>query len=479
MIPLVLILLPGALGLTLAVRRVRAHAVLLVVGTSLVVSVLALTLAWLPGTELSLARYLRLDPMSRLFLALINPIFLGISVYVASRVAAAPELRVGLGRFVALALLFLGAANAAVLGNHLLGQWLALEVTTLVAAPLIVRPGAAGSRLASWRYLLFSSVGLSLALLGFLCLARAMQAAGHEVTFFIDRLPEFAAVAASPWGELGLALVILGLGTKLGLAPMYTWLPEAYDEAPPAVTALLGAVQFNAALVVLLRVVQVYRPGNAQLVTGELMLMGLASMAASAISIIATRNMKRLIAYAAVNHAGVIAIGLAVGKGATYGLLIYVISNAFIKAILFLTAGKIKAHYRTEDTREISGLIKNLPYSGVFLLVGTLALLGLPPFGSFFGELIILSALVSSGHLLVFAAFCVLITTTFIATGRTFFPMVWGAPRQQQTWPKQTFLAAAPKLGFLSVLVILGLYIPPVLSALLEQVAALLEGASS
>jgi hydrogenase-4 component F len=306
-----------------------------------------------------------------------------------------------------------------------------------------------------------------------------MQAAGHEPTFFIDRLPEFAAVAASPWGELGLALVILGLGTKLGLAPMYTWLPEAYDEAPPAVTALLGAVQFNAALVVLLRVVQVYRPGNPQLVTGELMLMGLASMAASAISIIATRNMKRLIAYAAVNHAGVIAIGLAVGKGATYGLLIYVISNAFIKAILFLTAGKIKAHYRTEDTREISGLIKNLPYSGVFLLVGTLALLGFPPFGSFFGELIILSALVSSGHLLVFAAFCVLITTTFIATGRTFFPMVWGAPRQLQTWPKQTFLAAAPKIGFLIVLVILGLYIPPVLSALLEQVAASLEGASS
>jgi hydrogenase-4 component F len=477
--PLVLILIPGVLALSLTVPRVRAHAVSLVVGTALVVSALALALAWLPGTELSLARYLRLDPMSRLFLALINPIFLGISVYVASRVAATPELRVGLGRFVALALLFLGAANAAVLGNHLLGQWLALEVTTLVAAPLIVRPGAGGSRLASWRYLLFSSVGLSLALFGFLCLARAMQAAGHEPTFFIDRLPEFAAVAASPWGELGLALVILGLGTKLGLAPMYTWLPEAYDEAPPAVTALLGAVQFNAALVVLLRVVQVYRPGNAQLVTGELMLMGLASMAASAISIIATRNMKRLIAYAAVNHAGVIAIGLAVGKGATYGLLIYVISNAFIKAILFLTAGKIKAHYRTEDTREISGLIKNLPYSGVFLLIGTLALLGFPPFGSFFGELIILSALVSSGHLLVFAAFCVLITTTFIATGRTFFPMVWGAPRQLQTWRKQTFLAAAPKIGFLIVLVILGLYIPPALSALLEQVAALLEGSSS
>jgi hydrogenase-4 component F len=273
--------------------------------------------------------------------------------------------------------------------------------------------------------------------------------------------------------------VILGLGTKLGLAPMYTWLPEAYAEAPPAVTALLGAVQFNAALVVLLRVIAVYRPGNARLITTELMLMGLASMVVSAISIIATRNMKRLIAYAAINHAGVIAIGLAVGKGTTYGLLLYVISNAFIKAILFLTAGKIKAHYRTEDTREISGLIKDLPYSGVFLLVGTLALLGFPPFGSFFGELSILSALVSSGHLLVFATFCLLITTTFIATGRTFFPMVWGVPKQVHVWQKQTFLAASPKIAFLIVLVILGVYIPPALSGLLEQVAASLEGESS
>ncbi len=479
MTSLALVFIPIVVGLLLAIPRLRAHAVRALVGTALSLSTLALAGALLPSQELSLWGYARLDAMSRLFLALINPIFLGVSAYVASRVSATPALQRDLWRFAGLALTLIGAANAAVLGNHLLMQWLALEVTTLVAAPLIVRPGDGRSRLASWRYLLFSSVGLSLVLLGLLCLSRAMLAAGHEPTLFLDRLPELAAVAASPWGEPGLALLILGLGTKLGLAPMYTWLPEAYDEAPPAVTALLGAVQFNAVLVVLLRVIAVYRPGNARLITAELMLMGLASMVVSAISIIATRNMMRLIAYAAINHAGVIAIGLAVGKGTTYGLLLYVISNAFIKAILFLTAGKIKAHYRTEDTREISGLIEDLPYSGVFLLVGTLALLGFPPFGSFFGELSILSALVSSGQLFVFAAFCVLITTTFIATGRTFFPMVWGMPKQEHAWQKQTFLSASPKLAFLIVLVILGLYIPPALSGLLERVAASLEGEGS
>ena len=98
--------------------------------------------------------------------------------------------------------------------------------------------------------------------------------------------------------------------------------------------------------------------------------MGLASMVVSTVSIIATRNFKRLIAYASINHAGVIAIGLGLGKRASYGLLLYVLSNAFIKAILFLTAGKIEAHYGTKDTARIAGLIKDLPYSGLFLMVG-------------------------------------------------------------------------------------------------------------
>jgi hydrogenase-4 component F len=204
--------------------------------------------------------------------------------------------------------------------------------------------------------------------------------------------------------------------------------------------------------------------------------MGLVSMVVSTVSIIATRNIKRLIAYASINHAGVIAIGLAVGGPACYGLLLYVVSNAFIKAILFLTAGKIMAHYKTNDTRVISGLIRELPYSGVFLMVGTIALLGFPPFGSFLGELLILSALVGSGRMLTFAAFCTLITMTFVATGRTVFPMIWRPATEKHDWPRQTLPAALPKLTFLVALVALGIYIPPAFNHLLQQVALSLEG---
>ena len=473
---LALVFGPAFASLGLGIRGVRARAPLILVAVALLASVLANIEAGWPSTSTLIDGYLRVDATSRLFLAFVNPIFFGISAYVWNRVSTTPALQEGMGRFVALSLTFLAASNAVLITNHVLVLWIALEVTTLAAAPIIVRRGVLTSRLASWRYLLFSSVGLALVMLGVVCLTRGIEAGGETPTLFLDRLEAVRAATANIWGKLGLSLVILGLGTKLGLAPMYSWLPEAYDEAPPAVTALLGAVQFNAALVFLLRVVHVFRPVHPGLVTFELLTMGLVSMVVSTFSIIATRNMKRLVAYASINHAGVIAIGLAIGKTASYGVLLYVISNAFIKAILFLTAGKIKAHYGTNDTRQISGLLKDLPYSGAFLMVGTFALLGFPPFGSFFGELLILSALVGSHHMFVFAAFCMLITMTFVATGRTIFPMIWGEPKQSCSWPRQTFLSAVPKTFFLAALVALGIYIPPVVNTLIQEVALSVEG---
>jgi hydrogenase-4 component F len=473
---LALVVGPSLAVLALSLRGVRERATTFLIGVTVATSTLACAEALWPSTSTFFGGYLRVDSTSRLFLAVINPIFLGVSVYVWNRVARTPVLQAEMTRFATLSLTFLATSNAVMLANHLMVSWIALEITTLAAAPLIVRPGVAASRLASWRYLLFSSVSLGLVFLGLVCLSRGIEAGGEEPSFFLDRLEVVASATVNPWGMLGLALVILGLGGKLGLAPLYSWLPEAYDEAPPAVTALLGAIQFNAALVVLLRVVHVFRPAHPELITSELVTMGLVSMVVSTFSIIATRNMKRLVAYASINHAGVIAIGLAIGKSASYGLLLYVISNAFIKAILFLTAGKIQANYGTKDTREISGLLKDLPYSGVFLMVGTFALLGFPPFGSFFGELLILSALVGSNQMFVFGTFCVLITMTFVATGRTVFPMIWGEPKQARTWPRQTFISAMPKMFFLTILIALGVYIPPAVNQLMQQVAAEVEG---
>jgi len=460
----------SALAVWMTPAGARASTVLLV--TASMTSIVAVVHAALPTEPPFLGGYVRGDATVQLFAPVINVIFAGIAVYVRARVAIEPASR----RFVFLALGFLAASNLALLGNHLLLMWIGLEATTLAAALLIVRADVPSSRLASWRYLLFSSVGLGLVLLGLSCLTRSMEMSGHAGTLFLDEMPAAVAGPADGWRQLGVALTLLGLGTKLGLAPMYSWLPEAYDEAPAPVTAMLGAVQFNVALVLLLRVLHVYRAGSGDLIAGQLLTIGLASIAVSTASIVATRNVKRLLAYASINHAGVIAIGLGLGHSASFGVLLYVLSNAFIKAILFLTAGKIEAHYGTKDTKSIAGLIKDLPFSGVFLMVGTFALLGFPPFGSFLGELLILSALVSSGQMFVFAGFCMLITVSFVATGRTIFPMIWGEPKQVRTWPRQRLGGALHKLIFLVLLLVLGIYIPPQLNVLMNEVAHTLEG---
>ncbi len=410
------------------------------------------------------------DATARLFLLVIDWAFVGVVVYAWNRARVDTTRPEASARRAYLGIAFLVAMNVVVIANHVLLAWLALEVTSLTAAPQITQASLPGSRGAAWRYLVFSIVGLGLASLGFWCLGHG-GADGAHASMRFDVLAQTPAPTDDPWRDLGFALLVLGLGTKLGLAPMYSWLPETYDEAPAAVTAMLAAVQFNGTLVLLVRVLQI--PGARDGVAGDaLLVLGLASMAVSAGSILATRNIKRLVAYASINHAGVIAIGLGLGGEAAYGVLLYAVSNAFIKAILFLSIGHIEQHYQTKQMRDVGGLIKDLPYTGLFLMVGTFALLGFPPFGSFLGELLILSALAASGQMLVFAGFCAVIATTFIATGRSVFPMIWGESRIKATWSRQRLLPHLPKLVLLIALVMMGLYLPASFNTLFREVAA-------
>jgi hydrogenase-4 component F len=470
------VLLPAVGAPVVRLKSARSGAVsflvLIAVSNAAVSAWLAVSMAP-DATAVMLEGFFIIDATSRLFLLLVNLVVLGIATYIWSRVRAEPALRDGIERYVGFTLAFVAAGNLAVLSNHLLALWIFLEATTLAAVPLIQHGGHVSARRASWKYFLFSGVGLALAFLGFACISRSIELTGtNEVTFFLDRLAQAVQEPNDLWRRLGLVLVFLGFGTKLGLAPMYSWLPETYDAAPPATTALLAAAQFNIALVGVLRVLQVFRAADQYMVSMELVGLGLATMAVSAFNVIAAKNYKKLIAYAALNHGGVIAIGLGIGKGAAYGVVLYAISNAFIKVILFLTAGKIRSHYKTEQISGVSGLIKDLPYSGLFFMVGTFALLGFPPFGSFLGELIIMSGLVGGGYFLVFAAFCMILTVTFVATGRAIFPMIWGEPKKKADRGSQPIVTILPKLVFLIALIAMGLYLPPSVNSLFRQVAA-------
>jgi hydrogenase-4 component F len=228
--------------------------------------------------------------------------------------------------------------------------------------------------------------------------------------------------------------------------------------------------------VAVFRIFQVFGVHKTGFVSHELLIMGCLSLTVAAVQVMAARNYKRLIAYACVSSSGVIAIGLSVGKAAAYGVVLYIVSNAFVKALLFLTAGRLRGVYGTNQVAALSGVIRVLPFSGLLFAVGTFALLGFPPFGSFMAEMLILSGIVQAGNLIAFALMCTMLTIIFVATGRSIFPMLWGPSERQGPAIFETWVTALPKLGFVTALVLLGVYTPPPISALLVAVAQSIGG---
>lgn len=455
------------------------------VSPTLVAVALASVLLWVtvfvrtPLTELPLyfaQRYFVLDATSLLFLLVINTVFLGISVYMASRVGTSTALAKNILSRTSLTLAFMVAMNAGVMANNLLLLWAFIELTTLCAAPLVAQGSAGAPHRVAWRYLLYSSMSLALTFLGIMCLTRSAYLQGVEINFALSEMAAAAPTVGDAWQHLGLGLMLFGLGSKLGLAPLYSWMPETYEAAPTSTSALLAAVQFNISVVAVFRVLQVFRVQDTGFVAYQLLIMGCLSLVVAAIQVMAARSYKRLIAYACVSSSGVIAIGLSVGKAAAYGVLLYVVSNAFVKALLFLTAGRLRAVYGTNEVKALSGVIRVLPFSGLLFAVGTFALLGFPPFGSFMAEMLILSGIVQSGNLIAFTMMCTMLTIIFVATGRSIFPMLWGPSGRQGPPVHESWMTAVPKLGFVLVLVLLGVYTPTPISELLLQVAQSIGG---
>ncbi len=189
-----------------------------------------------------------------------------------------------------------------IFSNHLIVTWIALEGTALAAVPLIYHQRGNSSFRTAWRYLIFSTVGLGLTFLGLILLSQS-QVGDVSASFFLDELKSVH-FRRNVWTDLSIFFCVLGLATKLGLAPMYAWLPETYDNAPPSVTGLLAAIQFNCAVFMLFRLIPIFRGIDPLLLNMLLIAIGIMSLIVSAINIVITKNYKRLISYAAINHAG-------------------------------------------------------------------------------------------------------------------------------------------------------------------------------
>jgi len=421
-------------------------------------------------------RYLVLDPTSLLFVLVINTVFLGISVYMLSRERTSSLLARDIRFRATMTVVFMVAMNVGVMANHLILLWALIEITTLCAAPLVARGDSVAPKTTAWRYTLYSAMTLAITFLGFMCLSQSADLRGIDINFRVDQLSSSLTTVKDGWQRLGLAFVLFGLGGKLGLAPLYSWLPETYEGAPTSTSALLAAVQYNIGVVAVFRILQVFHGFEIGFVSQELLVMGYLSLIVAAVQMMAVRNYKRLIAYACVSSSGVIALGLSVGRAAAYGVVLYIVSNAFVKSLLFLSAGRMRAVYGTNEVAPLNGVIRVMPFSGLLFTVGIFALLGFPPFASFLAEMLILSGIVQAGNLMAFTVMCGMLTIIFVSTGRAVFPMLWDAPTRVGPPVVESLVTILPKLGFVCILIMLGTYAPEPVTQLLRAVAASIGG---
>ncbi|MBI2965476.1 MAG: NADH dehydrogenase FAD-containing subunit [Chloroflexi bacterium] len=448
----------------------------------------AMTLAaWVSRPGPMFGGWIALDSPGLLFLTVTSALFLAAAIYgygYLGREAARrhrPDFLTGVpfanqpdAVFVAGLLLFLGFMTLVTLSQHLGLLWAAVEATTLSSAPLIYFHRQKRALEAAWKYLIISSVGIALALLGTMFLSVAASASG-ESSLVVDDLLARATRLDAEWLKPAFILILVGYGTKMGLAPLHTWLPDAHSEAPSLVSALLSGALLNTAFLGILRVAGICSAAGLGEFTSDLLIVfAVLSMGVAAVFVLRQPDYKRMLAYSSVEHMGILAFGVGIGGLATYGAMLHAITHSMAKGLLFLVAGNILAAYRTKAAQAVTGLLQTLPASGLLWTAGFLAIIGTPPFGTFSSELLVLKGGLDQGRWVLSAVYLALLATIFVGMASAALHMIQG----RSTLPagpsrRESILAIAPPAALGLAVLMLGLYVPGHLNTVLQESAAM------
>ncbi len=347
---------------------------------------------------------------------------------------------------------FGGAMMFAILAPTLPLMWVAIELTTLVSAPLIAHNRTKDALEAMWKYLLICSIGIGLALFGIMLIMHAQA---------IDNVQ---------WYKAGFAIILAGFGTKMGLAPFHTWLPDAHSEAPAPVSALLSGALLNCSFLAIVRVYDLLPVEALPFAKGALLTLGFLSVAIAAIFMVRQTDFKRLLAYSSVEHMGILAILLAftcdndccgedVGSTFVLLLLAHLVFHSITKTCLFLTAGNLLHAYGTRAISAVQGMRTSLKGHAILWTLGILFICGLPPSVLFLTEL----GLVCHAPLWIAALLLSLLFIVFAAMSRALLTMTMGKPVQHPKelswklsvvpWILMTILLLAGLAGILAYFV--------------------------
>ena len=426
---------------------------------------------------LSATAWLGLDALGGWTLLVISVLFCFCAWYAPAYLALRPERDNRI--FVTSFLSFLGLASLLTQARHPGLVWVAMETTTLATAPLIYFNHNKRSIEATWKYLIIGSVGIALALLGTLFLAYSAKMGGLREPLFFSSLIRDAGQLSRPWLRAGFVLALVGYGTKMGLAPLHTWKPDAYGESPGVIGALLAGGVTSCAFLALLRIYAIVAAAGELAFARELMVgMGLLSMLWAAVFMVRQQDIRRLLAYSSVEHMGILVFGIGIGGRAARFALFHLAANALVKAVLFMSAGNINRSYASKRLPYVRGAVRRTPVSGWLFFLGFLAITGTPPFAPFISEFNIAATALTAPYLWTGVAFLVLLGGIFLAMSDTVVQVVFGTPPpdRARTPYKDTWATTAPLVLALALSVTLGLWLPDSLTGMIRSAANLVEG---
>jgi hydrogenase-4 component F len=434
------------------------------------------------GAGGALGGWLAADPLGLTVLTLTSVLFMVTVTYAVGylRHEKPSSARVFAGGLLA----FLAAATVVALAHHLAMLWVGMEATTLSVAPLVFLRRDRRSLEATWKYLVVSSVGIALALLGTFFLASAQGGGNAGRPLLLPDLVEHARELHPAWLRAAFLFLIVGFGTKMGLAPMHTWKPDTYGEAPSLVSGLMAGALTSCAFLGIARVTQVVTAaGLGSFARPVLIGFGLLSLAVATAFIIGQGDVKRLLAYSSVEHMGLLVLGLGLGGVGAYGSMLHLVNNGLAKGWVFLVTGNIVLATGSATVASNRGLVRTLPVSAALLVLGLFAVTGSPPFGVFISEFTILRAAIDGGHPAIAAAMLLMLAVIFVGMAALVLGMALGEPPPSPAHPgtgavrvrESPWLVAGPA-ALAAIVLLLGVYVPGPLHDILTRAAVALGG---
>lgn len=412
--------------------------------------------------------YFKVDNLNVLFLLILSIVFLGVAIYNCGFVKNKEMHRHDLKYYSLAVLIFVFSMTGAILSTNLGLAWVFIEATTLASAYLIYFNKTKHSVEAAWKYVFICSIGIALAFVGIIFLSIAT---GKLNSLFFDDLYSNASILNPFWLKLSFVFILFGIGTKVGLAPVHFWLPDAHSEAPSPISALLSAALLNSAFLIILKVFKLMELAHiAHYAKILLVAMGMLSLFVAAVFIYNINNYKRMLAYSSIENMGIIAIGTAVGGVGIYAALFHLIGHSLIKSSFFLTAGNILKLFKTKRISAISGILKVDRTTGWLWILCFIAIAGLPPSPLFISEFLLLKALIIKNHFVIVAVLLILLTVILFGIAKVVINMSFGTEKNELLdKPEMTFSLYFPQVTMIIIALILGVYIPPFLDALIKN----------